>query len=354
MTVIDNRTPFSASVFASFDAFAREQLILVVAASFTVDAHGQTHISDEQYDVSAVDTHHGDPANSSVHVPGQLAFSKAQTDIVVTGHAHAPVGRQVKSMEISLEVADVAKTLLVRGDRCWRQGALGKQASSPKPFERIPILYERAFGGGMSGRASSYEIRNPIGIGLDGLASSHESVKSEVPNIEYPDDQQEFLSDHPKPAGFGALAPHWKPRVDFAGTYDDVWLREQAPLLPHDFDLRFFQFAPEDQRSSKLRVGDRVRLVGMTPEGVWQFEIPRANVPVSLLYANQLKRASLSLDSIHIEPDVRRVSLIGRLTVEVRRNAAPLFGFVIGTPSPGWARARSAAKEYRPDKGKTL
>ena len=35
----------------------------------------------------------------------------------------------------------------------------------------------------------------------------------------------------PAPVGFGPLAPHWQPRCDFAGTYDQAWQQDRYPVL---------------------------------------------------------------------------------------------------------------------------
>lgn len=354
MPAIDNRSPFSAEIFSAFDAQAREQLILVVAASFITSPDGQMLVEQTPYPISAVDIHWDDPATTSVRYPGQLAFAKPYTDIIVTGHACAPKNKRVASMEISIQVADVAKTLVVFGDRFWKQGISGKVPSAPSPFERIPIVYERAFGGGIgqqNGTVATFDIRNPVGLGLGGRASIHPSVNTEVPNIEYPDDRQEQVTHRPRPAGLGALAPNWMPRCGYAGTYDELWLKEQAPLLPVDFNAQYFQFAPQDQRSTNVRAGDLVQVKGMTPEGIWRFQLPRANVPIMLVYADNLQRIPVALDSIHLEPDLYRVSLIGRRVICVRRNCAPLVGVVVGKLPPAWIRAHNAGKSYRSNKG---
>ena len=40
------------------------------------------------------------------------------------------------------------------------------------------------------------------------------------------------LGDRYVPQGFGFIAPHWEPRVGFAGTYDEAWQKNRAPHLP--------------------------------------------------------------------------------------------------------------------------
>ena len=51
-------------------------------------------------------------------------------------------------------------------------------------------------------------------------------------------------NDRPRPAGFGPIAAHWQPRAASRGTYDERWKRDRQPLLPDDFDDRFYQCAP--------------------------------------------------------------------------------------------------------------
>lgn len=41
-----------------------------------------------------------------------------------------------------------------------------------------------------------------------------------------------------------------------AGTYDEAWRANRHPLLPEDFDSRFWQCAPEDQIARPFLRGD--------------------------------------------------------------------------------------------------
>ena len=65
-----------------------------------------------------------------------------------------------------LEVAGVAegrKFQGVLGDRVWEGPLFGRlRLSDPAPFEQMPIVYERAFGGSR-GRGAFFP--NPIGVG---------------------------------------------------------------------------------------------------------------------------------------------------------------------------------------------
>jgi hypothetical protein len=356
MPAVENNTSFSAQVFPFLDARACEHLVLVVTASFVALPGAEPEPVDEKFAIEPMDRHRGDPATSSVEYPGQLAPAKASIDVLVNGHAYAPNGRAVETMSVGVRVGTIRKVVQVTGDRFWRGRGSGRVPSSPKPFERLPVVYERAFGGGAVVTADGthgkppYEARNPVGVGLDGAASSDPSVTTEVPNLEFPQDRMLTGQQRPSPAAFGAIGPGWQPRASFAGTYDEQWLKNQAPLLPHDLDSRFFQVAPPDQQIANIRAGDLVEVAGMTPDGQWKFRLPAFEVPVWLVHRDRVEQRHPVLDTIHLEPDRYRFHLTGRLTTVVTRTRAPLGQIVLGRIRPGWLRARYAGKVYMPRK----
>lgn len=355
MPVINNKTPFAADLLSMFDVDACEQLVLVINATYDAAPGLQPAIADEQLDVFQTDQHRGDPVTSSIEYPGQLAFVKPLTDILVTGHAHAPPGELAETVQVGLRVADVNKTLTVSGDRFWTPGVGGHVPSAPQPFETIPLIYERAFGGNRDAQPEQdttavFDPRNPVGLGLSGVRSRDPTVATELPNIEYPSDRQSKVGDCVRPAGFAAVGPGWQPRVGLAGTYDEAWLKERAPLLAADFDPLFFQSAPQDQQSRTVRAGDIVEVFGMTPGGYWRFELPNVDVPAWLVYRDSLEQARPRVDTIHLDADSYRVHLTARLAIAVRRNRSPLLQIILGDPQPGWLRARYAGKVYRPRK----
>ncbi len=64
----------------------------------------------------------------------------------------------------------INKRLRVFGDRYWEKGRFGLRMTEPEPFENMPIIYERAFGG-IDEQASTpeqliMEERNPVGTGF--------------------------------------------------------------------------------------------------------------------------------------------------------------------------------------------
>ena len=169
---------------------------------------------------------------------GELAPLLPSAGVLLSGHACAPRGRTAAAMSVRLGLSGsegplLDKVLHVVGDR-----VSGSQAP-PRPFDRMPLVYERAYGG--RGHPD-----NPVGMGADGTAP---------PNILYP--------AYPGiPAGFGPVAPAWASRRRF--------LQGEPPpaggLLSERVDPRFFQAAPADQQTRFLQGDEWIVLDGFDPD----------------------------------------------------------------------------------------
>jgi hypothetical protein len=352
---LENRTPFSAKKFVLPDVEGQETIVVVAAATFEGDQSGRLNLAEQQRPVPQADEYFGEPGLSSVRCEAEIAFQKPLVDVLVNGSAYAPGGRPATTVPVRLTVGDIRKDLIVTGDRVWRSSPVGGIPSSPRPFVSLPVVYERAFGG-VDRRSSDpakhvAEPRNLVGVGLAGMPSNNPSIATELPNIERPDARMASQSDRFEPAGLGIVSRGWMPRLKYAGTYDERWLDERWPLLPMDFDLMYNQAAPPDQQSRSLVGGEFVQLLNLTPEGDWRFTLPRLRIPILLLYDNRRSEGQLRLDTILIEPDVHRVTLISRIAGRVRRNHGLLREIVLGSVTDAWIRARVAGKRYvaRPD-----
>jgi hypothetical protein len=334
---LENRTPFVAATHVQADADGQEVLVLMLSASFEADARGGLAPAAEQVPVAFADVPFGDPALSSIRYEADIAPVKPGVEIVVNGAAHAPGGRPAGEVRVGLRAGPIAKVLSVTGDRARAAGGL----SAPAPFTTMPIVWERAFGGtAPDGQA---EPRNPVGIGYRGAASADAEVRSEAPNIAY---AGEPASDRPAPAGLGAVGRGWQPRIGFAGTYDQAWLDDQWPLPPHDLDPRHHLCAPVDQQAPALAPGETVTLVNLTPDGRWQFRLPRVMAPLRLIFDDRVEEAAFLPDTVLIEPDLRRVTLKARRAFVTRRNVPALREIAFGHVSPVWLNARRKGKAY--------
>src|SRR5690606_18824674 len=94
---------------------------------------------------------------------------KLATDVVFIGHAHAPSTRTTQ-MDVGARVGPLLRSLRVFGDRVWVRAASGLVLTPPLSFERVPLCYERAFGGWdvshPDPRRHAFEPRNPVGRGF--------------------------------------------------------------------------------------------------------------------------------------------------------------------------------------------
>ena len=113
-------------------------------------------------------------------------------------------------------------------------------------------------------------------------------------------------------AGFGAVASYWAPRNAYAGTYDGAWIEKRKPLLPADFDPRFFHFAPIDQQFDRsLRGGEPVELVNLTPQGRVVFELPKRFFTCSTHFGRRrTKDQRAHLETVLIEPTEARLIMV--------------------------------------------
>ena len=344
---LTNGTPFAAEGFVLPDPDGQEAYLVVLAATFVggggPPAEDVLRPSEEQRPVRPVDEYYGDPAASSVRYEGELALQKPRVDFLVNASAYAPGGEPARVVPVALRVGDHRKDLLVHGDR---RRMAGMFASRPEPFTVMPIVYERAAGGTVlwgDPPKSHVDRFNPVGVGHRGARSSSPAVQSDYPNVEAPGGSG--------PAGYGAIARGWRPRIDFAGTYDAAWLADRAPLLPADFNPLHNQAAPADQQFDAVAGGETVELLNMTPGGAWGFRLPRLDMPVNLFYADRREQASLRVDTILIEPDERRVTLTARLRIPLERGPRVLRGVALGHMKNSWVRAKETRRTYLDRKG---
>lgn len=245
-----------------------------------------------------------------------LPHEKRATDVIMSGHARPPRGNLATELTVGMAVGPIRKQVKVIGDRIW---TLGK-ATAPIPFDRMPLDYTRAFGGFDKSNApdpqKDWYIHNPAGTGFSSRVLGHGDIR--LPNLEDPAHPVRSPSDRPRPAGFGAIAPHWPLRSRYAGTYDAAWERDRLPLLPEDFDPRFYQQAPEDQQvEGFLRGGEGVRLEGVHPDGPIEFYLPR----VSLGFETEFEDGTVithraSLHTVVFEPDFPAVSMVWHTNLE--------------------------------------
>jgi hypothetical protein len=312
-----NRTPFAAAQSWARNLDGAETWIVAVKASFDIQPDGSLIIAETQPLPVRAPVYRGEPGQSSIEYENDFVLTKTTTDVVVNATAYAPGGRPEPYVDVGFAVGPIQKVLRVFGDRFWgRSGML----SGPQPFVTMPVTYDRAFGGRDPASPNpdvDWYWPNPVGTGF--AVSDRALTAIRVWNVEYPDDPIRSWKARPKPAGFGAIGPNWQDRAKFAGTYDDAWAKERQPLLPVDFDPRYFQAVPLDQQAPRfLSGGEPVSLQNLTPSGRLQFALPTMDIRWETRFADGERRQHPpgQLHTVILEPDVPRVSLVWHSAIE--------------------------------------
>lgn len=342
MLQLENRTPFKASITVLPDATGVDTLYATLRGTFSI-VGARLEIAAAQPPVRAADdyttatsatsaTPRPGPAGptapralerASLRHAGEIHLAKPSTDVLLSGHAVAPRGR-APQVDVALSVGPVRKTIRVFGDREWK-GLLDASISAPVPFDRVPLIYERAFGGVLfldpdTGKIT-LEPRNPAGVGFARRGKNGEISARLLPNLEDPRQLITSPNDQPPPAGFGPIAPSWEPRRSFVGTYDEAWRTRRAPYLPADFSPRFFNTAPPDLVcKGYLRGGEPVEVLNASPTPL-KFRLPLCHFDAQVHLAGRIERPELHLETVSIEPDELRVTLLWRAAVPCDKRA---------------------------------
>ena len=312
MLQLTNQTGFAGTFFVVPNPDGIDAAYVVIKGTFALTEAG-LRLAEEQIPPVLAPEYYGDPAITSIRSPSDVSLMTPGTDIVVHGHAHALGGRPTWQSDVSVTIAGLRRSIRVFGDRVWGAGGTIEWVA---PFVRMPLVWERAYGGtDITDSGPVAEPRNPAGVGYRGKGSVRPVVGTALPNIEDPTALISGPGDSPAPAGFASIAPHWQPRVSFAGTYDEAWQQSRAPYLPADFDPRFFQIAaPGMAFTGYLHGGEPIEVRGMTPNGVLSFHLPSTRVEATFVIDGVPTRQPAVLDSVLIDTEASSVSLVWRAT----------------------------------------
>ena len=322
-----NLTPFAAQPLLLSDERGSDVFTCVVKGTFTTTQTRQgtsVALADEQAAVCVAPVYNGEPGLSSIKYESETALVKPGTDVALIGHAYAPRAGTT-CVDVSLSVGPARLSVRVFGNRVWTN-ILGRwTTSAPEPFEAIPLVYERAFGGWDRSSANAahhdYEPRNPVGVGL--VSRKYAAVRegAPLPNLENPSDLIGSPTDRPAPTGFGFIGPDWQPRARYAGTHDARWEKQRMPLLPDDFDRRFYSAAPPSMAfGGYLRGGEAVEVVNASPHGTLRFLLPAAQPFATVrMKDGATHRIGMALDTVIVNTDEGRLFLLWRGSVAIHK-----------------------------------
>jgi hypothetical protein len=333
MQIGNNTTGMPAAVTMATDKDGRDWCVVVIKGTFAVGRDGATTLAEEQLPFVYADEHYGDPATTSIRAECDFARVKPQTDVILRGHAVPADGRPVAEMDVTLEVGPVRKTVHVTGNRVWQGRLVAVTPSAPEKFDRMPLVWERSFGGvdESDPARTAAEMRNLVGVGFRRRGAGIEGQP--LPNLDAPGRSFRSASDTSPPVGLGVVGRSWQPRLGFAGTYDQQWLDERFPFLPADFDDRYFQSAPADQQLPQLRGGEPIRCTGVRADGPLQAAVPAVDVPLIFCFRDRDQLIEPKLDTVIVDPDQRRLIVAWRGQAPLGRKLTALREVKVG-PQP--------------------
>lgn len=353
---LHNASPYAAASSTGLLKSGRACLVVVAKGTWQIPrCEGEPPaLLAEQPPPHEAEAWFGEPGASAPRWEFDFAPCKPLCDVVVHAYADQP-DRPVGERLVAVQIGDWRKAFRVLGTRRWeRAGRLGLRPSPPLSFVRQAISYEQAFGGTASDDQDPDRIQtflaNPVGLGFYPNRRREALVGRPLPNTE----PLGGSADDPPggdttPQSFGPIARHWAPRHQYAGTYDEAWRRTRHPFLPDDFDERYYQCAPPDQQIAHPQGGERVVLTGLSPRGILAFRLPEVALPLAMvLHDGERRPLGACVDTLTIEPEADRFSLVWRANIALERSIHEVETLVVGTPTPGWERARMVDKPWLP------
>lgn len=234
--------------------------------------------------------------------PLDHVLPKAHAEVALCGSAYAP--EPVEAMTVRMQCGPVDKRLRAIGERNWRRRWWqGVCVDAPKPFTRMPLTLERAYGG------AGHD--NPLGSAYLPRWSWLRLRQGKMPNVEYP---AQCLLPGRRALPHASYAPqqlaHAARRRSASGTYDRRWLEQDFPGLPRDFDFSLYNLTPPDQQfQGHFAGGEAYRLEGLHPSAaVLSGSLPAMQVRAFVLAQGQgaesAQEVALQCDTVWFFPDV--------------------------------------------------
>jgi hypothetical protein len=347
VAAIDNKTGAPHFWFEQTGAEGEKLDVLVVRATFDFGINGESMtLAADQQPIVFGDIFSGpadtDPNRAVLTADGDLLPYKPGTDVLILGHALAPNGMAQSFWQAGVSVGPVKKILRLHGPRKFVKRFFGWHLGPGEPVCRIPLDYRLAYGGcvdipaALAADGNSDFIKfpgNPAGCGwlpkkaayrhLPRLARKHVKKWINAQTV-LPAPQLESATApvrHPYqnlPAqGLGPIARWWEPRLSRQGSYDNEWLKARYPLLPKDFDPRYFQSAPTDLVCNPHLIGDeRVLLTGLLSENR-EMRLPGWRLLAVVTRASGESTVSVPiLDTVRLDLDSGQASLVWRANFE--------------------------------------
>ncbi len=333
-------------ILPSVNDAGQSLLAVITKQTFDINDGGCLERAERDAPLREADEYYGegDPETCSVRYEADLAPFKIGTDVIVIGSAHAPDGKAIRQLEVAVDVGTQRKLIRVFGDRhCrFREGGV-PEFSAPEPFVKLPIQYERAYGGVDRISEPGLEFpypRNHVGKGFV-CKNTRETIEGlALPNLEDPADllTPERLclesvgswNQMPLPQGLGWFQKTWYPRCSFVGAVpgfvgpDEVMKEEQLGLVPRQqislarqfklpsFDVRFNSGASIGLSFAPMRGDEVLTLHHMTPDRMLIIRLPNQSPTLTLDIGDGPQPLPPVLHTVCVRVEDRQVDLVWR------------------------------------------
>lgn len=347
-----NGTKFDLNTTQASDKHGQPWLVVVAKATYAIPEAPdiRTQLAETQRGLLVKDVFEGQEGLSTPLLENDFAPTKPVCDVVVIGSAHAPRGEPITETSVGITIGPIKKVVRVVGDRRWVKGQTGYEPSKPEPFLTMPITYARAFGGQFAHQdIGSDDPRdflvhpaNLVGCGYARDQFLKLIQDRPVPNLEAPGSPIRSPEHLYTPVSLGPVSRNWTPRLTFAGTYDQHWQDEIFPLLPTDFDERFYQCAPIDQQMPYPRGGEEISLLNLCPgRELTRFRLPDLKLPMVVLFK---RRESVALtpvvDTLVIDCDAMTFDVVWRARTRLQRSMHEINTVAAGNVCKRWWMSR--------------
>lgn len=303
-----NRTPLHVAMIPSGED--DDSIVALLVAALTVDiGEDPLRFSKEQRPLlllpqppDIADSHH----------------TKGGASVCVTGHVYAANG-SAHAAEARLLVGDRSFGVAAFGRRVWREAGDGVLvASAPATFDRIPMTWENAFGGGvivptrlLKNAAGEEAILpehpelcpdNTEGIGF--YTEALGAVGEPLPHLEDPDHLIQKWDDRPEPVCFAPYPMYGGMR---ARTFTDkgaVDFSRHGHVLSRAAPRTTFPEVPP---------GTRIGVTGMRPGGeVLTFEVPPPPITGDVTVGDRHRQLALYVDAVDIDAEAAVARIVYR------------------------------------------
>ncbi|MGV1804224.1 DUF2169 family type VI secretion system accessory protein [Agrobacterium vitis] len=335
MPELINLTPFPNFRYYSRDNKDREFGIVIVKATYELDAAGHLVEAEEQAPMMFTDKCHGAVNVTALWHPSDLVPNKPATDLIVNATAHAPGAKPISDWLCGITIRNggaelLSKQLRVTGPRQWqpvwkrrlneREASEWQQhrklfdrweLSEPSPTTAVPLRYEYAFGGevqkGLDDDGAPIfdtDHHNPLGRGKINQDWTDHTQPVVAPQIEAPNDPIREPYKSYRPQSFGPIPPAWLPRRPLGGTYDEHWQESVWPAWPADYSFAYHNSAhPDLVIKPYLRGNEQIILTGLTHSTeTYAIDLPGEQAIVDFVREDgTIEREKMHLDTVFLD-----------------------------------------------------